>query len=176
MSPPVRKVESDTVLPNRADVVVIGGGIAGSSAAYFLAKKGLSVALVEKGCIAGEQSSRNWGWCRQQNRAYVELDLAKRSLELWDDLKAVGDTGFRRTGLVMVTNDESQMAQWQLWADKAREHQIHSRILTAAEVAERVPGCTEKWIGGLSADPEGRGGPPKAAAPAARAARPVAGA
>ncbi|MEM9359426.1 MAG: FAD-binding oxidoreductase, partial [Pseudomonadota bacterium] len=46
------------------DVVVIGGGIAGVSTAYFLAQQGISVMVCEKGRIAGEQSSRNWGWIR----------------------------------------------------------------------------------------------------------------
>ncbi|HYZ62341.1 MAG TPA: FAD-binding oxidoreductase, partial [Acetobacteraceae bacterium] len=68
MSPPVNKVQSDAALPKSADVVVIGGGIAGVSAAYYLARKGHSVALIEKGAVGAEQSSRNWGWCRQQNR------------------------------------------------------------------------------------------------------------
>src|SRR3712207_7428972 len=36
--------------------------------AYYLARRGVKVALVEKGLVGAEQSSRNWGWCRQQNR------------------------------------------------------------------------------------------------------------
>jgi len=55
---------------------VIGGGIIGSAATYYLAKLGLSVALIEKGHIAGEQSSRNWGWCRQQGRDRAEIPLS----------------------------------------------------------------------------------------------------
>ncbi|MGY3274762.1 glycine/D-amino acid oxidase-like deaminating enzyme [Bradyrhizobium sp. S3.7.6] len=66
MSPPLTRINSDERLPAQVDVVVIGGGVIGVSAAYHLAKKGLSVALVEKGHVGGEQSSRNWGWCRQQ--------------------------------------------------------------------------------------------------------------
>ena len=63
-------------LPARADVVVIGGGIVGVSAAFYLAKKGASVALCEKGRIASEQSSRNWGWCRTMGRDEAEIPLA----------------------------------------------------------------------------------------------------
>ena len=61
MSPPVAAVNSDERLPAVADVVVIGGGIIGCLSAYYLALKRLSVAVIEKGYIACEQSSRNWG-------------------------------------------------------------------------------------------------------------------
>lgn len=61
------------VLPDSVAVAVIGGGIVGCSAAYFLAREGLRVAVFEKGRIAGEQSGRNWGWVRQQGRSHVEL-------------------------------------------------------------------------------------------------------
>ena len=86
MSPPVNPVISDDKLPARADVVVIGGGIIGCAAAYFLALRGISVALIEKGRIAGEQSSRNWGWCRQQGRDKAEIPLIKESLAIWGRL------------------------------------------------------------------------------------------
>src|SRR6185295_4294360 len=73
-------------IPRSADVVIIGGGIVGCSAAYFLAKQGVSVALFEKGRVAGEQSGRNWGWVRQQGRSPIELPLMMRSLGLWQRL------------------------------------------------------------------------------------------
>ena len=59
MSPPVDLVHSAETFPDRTKVVVIGGGIIGASAAYFLAQKGVPVALCEKGEIAAEQSSRH---------------------------------------------------------------------------------------------------------------------
>ena len=105
MPAPLLAIESSPVLPSAADVVVIGGGIAGVSAAYYLARRGVSVALVEKGRIGAEQSSRNWGWCRQQNRDVRELPLATRSLELWDRLAGeIGaDLGFSRCGLGLAS-------------------------------------------------------------------------
>ncbi len=74
-------------LPSSVEVVIIGGGIVGCSAAYFLAREGLRVAVFEKGRIAGEQSGRNWGWVRQQGRSPVELPLMMRSLQLWLELR-----------------------------------------------------------------------------------------
>ena len=51
-------------LPDRVDVVIIGAGVIGISTAWFLAKSGVSVLVCDKGRVAGEQSSRNWGWVR----------------------------------------------------------------------------------------------------------------
>src|SRR5471030_1621063 len=86
MGPQVVEVVEDRDLPERVDVVVIGGGIIGVSTALFLAEKGISVAVCEKGPIAGEQSSRNWGWCRATHRDLRELELSLESLKLWREL------------------------------------------------------------------------------------------
>ena len=123
MSPPLTRINSDERLPAQADVVVIGGGVIGVSAAYHLAKKGLSVALVEKGHVGGEQSSRNWGWCRQQGRARAEIPLAREALRLWEDMQndAGVDAGFRRTGVLFLTKNPDELPAWERWAAIARE-------------------------------------------------------
>lgn len=173
MSPPVTRVHSDEMLPHSADVVVIGGGVAGITAAYHLAKKGHSVAVVEKGYVAGEQSSRNWGWCRQQNRDLRELPLAQRALEMWKGLNEElgADTGFRHTGLVYLTTKQSDLDAWSNWIDKAREMQMHSRVLSAAEAKEMSPGSTESWIGGVHSPSDGKAEPALAVPAFAEAAR-----
>src|SRR5687768_3943593 len=123
MSPLVKRIQNDQELPAKADVVVIGGGIVGASAAFFLAERGLSVALVEKGYVGCEQSSRNWGWCRQQNRDERELPLSGVASQLWDELAAkIGeDIGFRRCGLLYATDNPQQLAEWEKWRDTARQ-------------------------------------------------------
>jgi len=84
----VDEVEYDRALPERSDVVVIGGGIAGVSTVLSLAEKGISVTLCEKGHIAAEQSSRNWGWCRVMGRDPAEIPLAIESLRMWREMNA----------------------------------------------------------------------------------------
>lgn len=173
MSPPVQPVLSDEKLPRSADIVVIGGGMAGSAAAYALAKKGLSVALLDKGRIAGEQTSRNWGWCRQQHRDLRELPLAMKSLEIWGDLgRELGvETGFRRTGLIYVTTRPADLAQWEAWTLRARDHQMHSRVLSGAEARAMTPGSKVDWIGGVHSPTDGRAEPSLAGPAIAEGAR-----
>jgi len=173
MHPVPEPVPDDAALPSRADVVVIGGGIAGVAAAYFLARKGHSVALLEKGRIAGEQSSRNWGWCRTQNRDPRELPLQLLSMELWDALgRDTGeDLGFRRTGLIYVTKSENELATWSAWIRMARQYQLRNAELTAAEAKRLTPGNEQDWIGGVHAPADGRAEPAMAAPALARAAR-----
>jgi glycine/D-amino acid oxidase-like deaminating enzyme len=173
MSPPVARIHSDEKLPQSADVVVIGGGIAGISAAYHLAKKGNSVAVMEKGYVAGEQSSRNWGWCRQQNRDLRELPLAMRAVEMWAGLSEElgAETGFRRTGLIYVTTKQSDLDVWERWAESSRELQVHSHILSAAEAKAMTPGSTGNWIGGVHSPTDGRAEPALAVPAIAEGAR-----
>lgn len=173
MSPPVQPVASDDKLPASADVVVIGAGIAGCSAAYALSRKGLAVALLDKGVVGGEQTSRNWGWCRQQHRDLRELPLAMKSLEMWGELgRELGaETGFRRTGLLYVTTRPADFAEWEAWTLRARDHQMHSRVLSAAEAKEMTPGSTSDWIGGVHSPTDGRAEPALAGPAIAEGAR-----
>jgi glycine/D-amino acid oxidase-like deaminating enzyme len=173
MPRPLNPVQSDPGLPEAADAVVIGAGMAGVSAAYFLAKKGHSVALIEKGVVAGEQSSRNWGWCRVQNRDEREIPLMQHSMELWASLpQEIGaDLGFRRKGIVYVTKDPAELASWQAWVDMARKYQAHSRMVGPEEARALTPGNDQAWIGGVVSPNDGRAEPAVAAPALAEAAR-----
>lgn len=171
--PAIETVAGDTALPARVDVVVIGGGIVGTAAAYYLAAKGLAVALLEKGRVGGEQSGRNWGWCRQQNRDIRELALMVASLRLWEELgRETGhDLGFRRNGLIYVTKDPKELATWETWVAKAQPYQVGSRIIGAAEARTLTPGNAQDWIGGVHCPRDGRAEPWVAAPALAAAAR-----
>lgn len=169
----VQPVVSDPVLPEAVDVVVIGGGVAGIAAAWELARRGSRVAVVEKGAMSAEQSGRNWGWCRQQNRDERELPLAMLALRLWPTLRqeAGADLGFRRTGLVYASNSDADIAQWEAWGRMARPYGVDTRMLTSAELADLLPGHALSWKGGVHSPTDGRAEPSLAVPVLAEAAR-----
>lgn len=168
---PLRAVPSSPALPARADVVVIGGGIIGVFAAWHLARRGVSVAVVEKGLVGAEQSSRNWGWCRQQNRDARELPMATRSLQLWEEFAAESgeDTGFSRCGLFYLSNDDEELARWAKWGEFARTVGVTTHMLGAREAAERGRATGRAWKGGVFSPSDGTADPGQAA-PAVAAA------
>ena len=173
MAPRVDPVASDEALPPRADVVVIGGGIIGTSAALFLAQRGVSVALVEKGHIAGEQSSRNWGWCRKMVRDPREIPLIIASLRLWQGMNQMveAETGFHTCGIMYLAESAADLARLEGWLDYAREYQLDTRIIDGAEVARLLPGSAKPWAGALYTPSDGKAEPQMAAPAIAAAAR-----
>lgn len=147
-------------LPSSVDVVIIGGGIIGVCAAYYLAQRKVSVLLVEKGRIAAEQSSRNWGWVRQQGRDEVEIPLAREGLNLWGKLQENGrELGFRTSGILWATDKLEELAGWEKWATKAVDFGVHSQILRKSDVDARMPGSAKNWVGGMLTSTDGRAEP-----------------
>ncbi len=174
MSPPVDHVERSPGIPDRTTVVVIGGGIVGVCTAFFLARAGVPVVLCEKGEIAAEQSSRNWGWCRKMGRDPREMPLAIESLHLWNDMnKTIGaETGFRRAGIVYLCRTEKDLAKRMAWLEQVgRPHQVDSRMLTRDQMALVTPGLAGKWAGALTTPSDGRAEPAHAVPAIAEAAR-----
>jgi glycine/D-amino acid oxidase-like deaminating enzyme len=173
MAPRVDPVASDETMPARADVVVIGGGIIGTTTALYLAQKGVSVALCEKGHIAGEQSSRNWGWCRKMVRDPRELPLIIESLRLWERMNETveAETGFRTAGIMYLCETADDLARLETWLEHAREYQLDTRAVDGAEVARLLPGLAKPWAGALYTASDGKAEPQLAAPAIAAAAR-----
>ena len=165
MSAPLLHIETSAALPPEADVVVIGGGIVGTCTAYYLAKRGVNVVLLEKGRIGAEQSSRNWGWCRQQNRDARELPISTKSLMLWDDLAAdIGESvGFQRCGLTYLSNNQAELEGWARWRDFARGEGVITHVLSSAEATDRAAATGKAWAGGVFSPSDGIADPRVAA-------------
>ncbi|MEM7282233.1 MAG: FAD-binding oxidoreductase [Pseudomonadota bacterium] len=157
-------------LPKRVDVAIIGGGIVGCSAAYFLAKQGLSVCLLEKGRIAGEQSGRNWGWVRQQGRANAELPIMIRANQIWQQWQSEMDTGFEIGGCLYLANTQDELQEHEAWLEVAKQHSLATNIVSGTALDALLPGHGNKWAGALYTPNDGRAEPNRAALSVARAA------
>jgi glycine/D-amino acid oxidase-like deaminating enzyme len=173
MAQGLRVIATDARAPQHSDVVVIGAGIVGLASALALAERGLSVTVLEKGHVAGEQSSRNWGWVRQALRDPRELELARRSLELWRGLNArVGaETGFRTTGIVFAAADEASAEDHRRWIRTARDAGIVAELVSGAALAQLLPGDAAPPPAALYCASDGCAEPALAAPAIAEAAR-----
>ena len=160
-------------LPEAVDVIVVGAGIIGTTTAWFLAQRGMKVALCEKGRVAGEQSSRNWGWVRQQGRDAAELPIMMESNRIWRSLaRETGekDLTFTASGSVYLAENERELATYEEWRDLAKQHQLDTRMLSAEEVRTAVPGLAGQWVGAMMTPSDGRAEPWIAVPAFARAA------
>jgi glycine/D-amino acid oxidase-like deaminating enzyme len=157
----------------RADVVIIGAGIVGCATAWHLARRGVAVRVLERDAIASEQSSRAWGFVRQQGRHPAEIPLAAAALALWPELSTTlgADVEFVRSGILVPAESDADEARLDAAARVAREHGVDSRIVNGAEIARLVPGAARGWRSGLYTPGDGHAEPAKATRAFADAAR-----
>ncbi len=137
--------------PARADVVVIGGGVIGVCTALYLARGGQNVVLLEKGRIAGEQSSRNWGWIRQQGRDAAELPIMVEAARRWRELarETNVDFGLRQGGVTYLSRSQRNLERDAAWLRIAANCDLDTRLLSSEEVARMFPGIRGPFAGAL---------------------------
>jgi glycine/D-amino acid oxidase-like deaminating enzyme len=160
--PVIDPVSSDSDFSKKTTVAVIGGGVIGVATALELAERGVPVVLLEKGIIAGEQSSRNWGWCRQMGRDSREIPLILESLKLWRGMnERVGaETGYRQCGVIYLAENEVELAAREKWyAENAKAFGLDTKLVSGAEAERLQPGSTRPWKGALYTSADGRAEP-----------------
>ncbi|WP_196491233.1 NAD(P)/FAD-dependent oxidoreductase [Burkholderia cepacia] len=149
------------------DVVVVGGGIHGCSTALHLAKKGLSVLVIEKNTVGRHASSVNAGGVRQLLRDFAEIPLSMAAMEQWFDLDSllgpelasachfIGDVG-----QIGVAGDAGEMA----WCEK-RVREMHSRgyefeeLLDREQIRSLLPNVSDQAVGGIMSRRDGHANP-----------------
>lgn len=141
-----------------ADVIVIGGGLHGCSAALHLARAGASVLVLEKNYVGRHASGVNAGGVRTLSRHEAEVPLALAALELWYRIgELVGDDcGFEVHGQIRVAEDEDDAVQ--LKQREARMRALgytHERWIGRNELFARVPALARHCLGGLIAERDG---------------------
>ncbi len=171
--PTLQPFESDAKLPPKVDVVIIGGGIIGTSTALELAERGLGVAVCEKGEIAGEQSSRNWGWVRIARRDPREIELVAVAQRQWAGLdnRLEVATGYRRSGIVFTAEDDAAQQRNEAWMAAAEPYQVRANLISRQQLGKMFPGMSTRCVGALHTASDGKAEPQLAAPAIARGVR-----
>lgn len=165
-------VSTSSEIPPSTTVVVIGGGIIGVTAALTLAERNIPVVLLEKGHIAGEQSSRNLGWVRKTSRHGADVPLAVAADQLWAAMpERIGKTvGYQQCGIMFLAETKEQMATYESWLNSVQSLSLGAQLLSAKDIDQRVPNGRGQWAGGIYTPSDGRAEPSIAVSAMANAA------
>jgi heterotetrameric sarcosine oxidase gamma subunit len=162
-------------LPGRAQVVVIGGGIIGTSVAYHLTALGLTdVLLLEQGRLSCGTTWHAAGLVGQLRASEAGTRLVQYSTQLYERLEAeTGQaTGFRRCGGLTVARTADRMTTLRRTAATAQAYQIECELISAAEAARRYPLLNAADLqGAIWLPADGRANPVDLTAALARGAR-----
>jgi sarcosine oxidase subunit beta len=144
-----------------ADVAIIGGGIVGCAAAYYLALRGRKVVLLEKSVIGGEASGRNGGGVRGQCRDRRERPLAMASIRLWAGLEAeLGfDVEYLRGGNIRLATTEERMALLGREAEEELADGLGVEMWDRDTLRRRAPYLSEVFIGAKYCATDGAANP-----------------
>ena len=136
-------------MPNKADVVIIGGGVMGCSIAYNLAKEGQKPVVIEKADIGGEASGSNGGGVRQSARNLKEMPLAIESIRMYGQLhEELGmDVEYVREGNLRLCTTEEDMESMRKSVENQKTVGLDLEMLDRKQVLEINPHIGDKVIG-----------------------------
>ena len=140
------------------DLLVIGGGIHGCSAALHAAMRGLDVVVIEKDTVGRHASGVNAGGVRRLGRDYAEVPISQRSMEIWDRIGELldDDCGFQRAPQIKVAETDADLQELVERAAHLRamgfEHEV---VLDRKELRQHLPAVAEHCVGGLASLEDG---------------------
>ncbi|MFE9568926.1 NAD(P)/FAD-dependent oxidoreductase [Streptomyces sp. NPDC006692] len=146
-----------SALPARADAVVIGGGVIGTSAAYHLAEAGVNTVLLERGGLGGGASAHTAGMVR----TYFPGDphtgrMAVDSLNAYHDFARHTATplALRRLGFMVLFTDEKQIAEFEATHQAQQDAGVQVGLISAREASGLNPLVNERAILAAAWSPE----------------------
>ena len=149
-------LEASGALPERAEIVIVGGGVVGLAIAYYLAKRGLTdVVVLERGYLAEGASGRNGGGVRQQWATEVNIRLMQESVALCRRFAVdVGvNVWFRQGGYLFLARSAKEVARLEKNIDLQNRCGVATRMLGPDAAQEIVPELALAGIVGAAYNP-----------------------
>lgn len=167
-----RTTSATSPVVKQADVVIVGGGIMGSSAAFFLRQRGLSVILLERHLTGQMASGTNFGGVRRQGRALPQLAMSNRSLRIWRESRALlgTDIEFIASGHTRVAYHAHDAEYFDAYAKAARDFDLDLEVLHGEAMRRRYPFLGREVLAASVSPLDGHANPRLAAPAFARAA------
>ena len=128
-------------LPQTASVVIVGGGVIGTSAAFHLAEAGADVVLIERAQLGSGSTSKAAGGVRTQFSDVLNIEIAKRSMDAFRDYerRPGWDIELKQVGYLFVLDRESDLEEFEHSVALQNECGLDSRLLTAGEAFALCP-------------------------------------
>ncbi|MGZ9933974.1 NAD(P)/FAD-dependent oxidoreductase [Streptomyces sp. NC-S4] len=149
------------------DAVIIGAGVVGAACAYYAARAGLSVAVVDRGPVAGGTTGAGEGNLLVSDKeAGPELDLALLSTRLWTELAAVlpPDIEYEPKGGLVVAPDERTVKALRHFAEGQRAAGVDAVEVAADALHDLEPHLAPGLAGGFHYPQDAQVQPAQAAA------------
>jgi sarcosine oxidase subunit beta len=135
--------QKDMDTPTTADIVIIGGGVMGASAAYHLAKRGMkNIVLLEKEEFFGTGATgRCAGGVRYQFSTEINVKLSIESLPMIERFKdEIGqDVNYRKCGYLLIATDEKDATTFKHNVELQNHLGVQTQLLKGDEVRARLP-------------------------------------
>ena len=140
-------------MKNKADVVIIGGGVNGCSLAYQLAKRGINVVIVEKNYLSSGATGACGAGIRQQWSTKENAELAINSVKIFENLsRELGqDIEFCQGGYLVIIHDDKEMEQAEKNVSMQRSLGLKVDILGSKEINDVVSILDVKGMNAIGA-------------------------
>ncbi|MFB9124862.1 NAD(P)/FAD-dependent oxidoreductase, partial [Paraburkholderia dipogonis] len=149
---------SDTTDLQRADVLVVGGGLHGTSSAFHLARRGVKVVVLEADYVARHASGVNAGGVRTLGRPLPEIPLALMSREIWHGMsELLGENGgFVASGQLKIAETDDELDACRQRVALLEAHGFtHEKVIDRETVLELEPALARHVTGGIWVEHDG---------------------
>ncbi|WP_135826912.1 NAD(P)/FAD-dependent oxidoreductase [Halorussus ruber] len=156
------------------NVAIVGGGIVGLASAYYLAERGATVTVYEKGSIGSGSTERSVGGIRAQFSTPVNVELSLASMEIWETFEEnFGvDIAYRRPGYLFAAREAATAEAFEEQVAMQNELGVPSELLDPEEATEYCPGLrADEFVGATYSPTDGFADPHLALQGFAEAAR-----